>query len=68
MKQSKKNSLNKRDLQAWGMNFIKFVAPTLTVFFGQLAAGVPWKLALPVAGIALWQSLADLFGKYKAGK
>lgn len=66
--QSEKNSLNKEDLQKWGKNFLVFVAPTLTVFFGQLATGVPWKLALPVAGIALWQSLADLFNKYKSGK
>lgn len=54
------------DWEKYGMNFLTFVAPTLAVFFGQLAMGVEWKLALPVAAIALWQSLADLFGKWKA--
>lgn len=46
-------------------NLLMFVAPTLVVFFGQLALGVEWKLALPVAMLAFWQSMADLFKKWK---
>lgn len=56
------------DWKKYGMNFIKFVAPTLAIFFGQLALGVEWKLAIPVALLAFWQSLADLFGKWKEEK
>jgi hypothetical protein len=47
----------------WLMNGLKFVAPTLAIFFGQLATGVEWKLALPVALLALYQSVSDYFGK-----
>lgn len=65
---SKANSLNKADYIAWGKNFLKFVAPTLAIFFGQLAVGVEWEKALPVALLAFYQSAADLFGKYKSGK
>lgn len=68
MKPSKANSLNKQDLQKWGMNFVKFVAPTLAIFFGLLSQGVALDKAWPVAALALYQSLSDLFGKYKSGK
>ncbi len=47
----------------WGHNFLKFVAPTLAVFFAQLAVGVNWKPAVLVALLALYQSLSDYFGK-----
>jgi hypothetical protein len=59
--------LNKEDLKAWGVNFIKFVAPTLVIFFSLMAQGVEFSKAYPVAVFALYQSLSDLFGKYKKG-
>lgn len=68
MKPSKSGELNKRDWQLWGKNLIKFVAPTLAIFFGQLALGVDPKIAAAVAVLALYQALADLFSKYQAGK
>lgn len=67
-KVSPKGKLNKEDLKKWGLNFLLFVAPTLSIFFGQLAIGVNWKLALPVALLALWQTLADFFKKLNTGK
>lgn len=68
MKPSNSGELNKRDWQAWGKNVIKFVAPTMGIFFGQLALGVNIKIASAVAALALYQALADLFSKYQAGK
>lgn len=67
-KVSPKGQLNKEDLQKWGMNFLLFVAPTLVVFFSQLAMGVNWKIALPVALLAFYQSAADFFKKLNTGK
>ena len=66
--QSKKGKMNKADYKKWGMNFLKFVAPTLAIFFGQLAVGVKFEYALPLALFALYQSLADFFSKLNAGK
>lgn len=58
-------TLNSENLEKWGKNFLKFVAPTLAIFFGQLAIGVSFKVALPVALLALYQSISDYFGKLK---
>ncbi|MBI5357208.1 hypothetical protein HZB78_06390 [Candidatus Collierbacteria bacterium] len=66
--QSPKNSLNKEDLKKWGLNFIKFVAPTLVIFFSLLAQGVGFDKVWPVVVLATYQSLADLFGKFTDGK
>jgi hypothetical protein len=67
-KVSPSGMLNAEDLKKWGMNLLIFVAPTLAIFFGQLGMGVSWKLAVPVAALALWQALADFFKKLNAGK
>lgn len=67
-KVSPKGMLNKEDLKKIGWNLLIFVAPTLSIFFGQLALGVDWKIALPVALLALWQALADFFKKLNVGK
>ena len=64
---SPQGMLSNADWKAWGMNFLKFVAPTLVVFFGQLALGVNWKLAGGVALLAFYQSASDLFGKFTDG-
>lgn len=66
--QSKKWTLNKEDLKAWGLNFLKFVAPTLAIFFGLMANGVAFEKAWPIALFAIYQSLSDLFGKLTSGK
>jgi hypothetical protein len=59
--------LNRADLEKLFNNFLKFVAPTLVIFFGQLALGVSWQKAAPVALLALYQSLADIFSKLNDG-
>lgn len=61
-------TLNMDDLKSWAINFVIFVAPTLAIFFTLLAKGVYWETALPVALLALYQSLADLFTKLKGMK
>ena len=53
-----------QDWQKLFKNFLKFVAPTLAIFFAQLAIGVNWKAAGLVALLALYQSLSDLFSKW----
>lgn len=45
-------------------NFAKFVAPTLAIFFGQLAIGVKLEAAIFVALLAFYQALSDLFSKW----
>ena len=60
MTKTRKIALNK-----WGINLLKFTAPMIAIFFGQLALGVEWKKAIPVAMIALWGALADYFKKLK---
>lgn len=55
--------LIKQDWQKWFKNFYTFVAPTLAIFFAQLAIGVNWKAAGLVALLAFYQSLSDLFSK-----
>lgn len=67
-KVSPAGQLNKEDLLKIGKNIVLFTAPALAVFFGQLAAGVNWKIASGVALLALWGILADLFKKLNAGK
>lgn len=52
-------------LKKWAVNLLKFTAPMLAVFFGQLYAGVEFKAAFAVALLALWGALADLLKKIK---
>ncbi len=61
---SKRKQLTRDDLQAWGMNLLKFTAPMLAVFFLQLANGVELKQAGMVALVALYGALANLFSKW----
>lgn len=61
---SKRKQLTRDDLQAWGMNLLKFTAPMLAVFFYQLANGVEIKQAGMVALVALYGALANLFSKW----
>lgn len=51
------------DWEKWKANFWKYVAPTLSIFFGQLALGVDWRAAGMVAMFAIYQSLSDYLGK-----
>ncbi len=60
---SPKGKLNREDLEKLFNNFLRFVAPTIAVYFGQLAMGVHWKAALPVAALALYQAVSDFFKK-----
>lgn len=59
------NGMNKADWMRWGQNLLKFVAPTLGVFFGLIATGVDPNKAVLVAILGLYQALSDLFNKYK---
>lgn len=62
-KVSPKGKLNREDLEKLFNNFLRFVAPTLAIFFAQLAIGVEWKAAGMVALLALYQALSDFFKK-----
>ncbi len=68
MKQSKRFSLSKQDLTAWGKNLLMFTSPALVVLFTLLGNGVPFQKAYPVALLALYGAIADLIKKWKAGK
>lgn len=49
----------------WGLNLLFFTAPSLAVFFGQLALKVDPKVAGLVALLTLYGALADFFKKLK---
>ena len=52
------------DWKRWGVNLLVFGAPTLAVFFSQLALKVDPKIAAGVALLVFWQALADFWKKY----
>lgn len=68
MKPSESGKLNREDWILFGKNLVKFVAPTIAIFFSLLSQGVPVEKAWPVAAFALYQAISDLFGKWSAGK
>lgn len=59
----KVTEMPKKDWKAWAKNLLKFTAPTLSVFFAQLALGVEWEKAGLVALLGFYGALADLFKK-----
>lgn len=60
--------LNKIEWKAYLQNTLRFTAPTLAVFFGQLAVGVDWRAASAVALLALYGNLSDYFKKKSQGQ
>lgn len=60
--------LNKTEWKAYLLNTLKYTAPFMAVFFGQLALGVDWKIASSVALVALYANLSDYFKKLNEGK
>ncbi len=52
-------------LKKWGINILKFTAPSLAALFSQLALGVELKQAIPFAVVILWGLIADAFKKLK---
>lgn len=58
-----KYQLNTVELNKWLINLLKFTAPSLAVFFGQLALGVDWKAAGLVALLALYGAISDYLKK-----
>jgi len=60
--------LNKEELKGYLKNTLRFTAPSLAVFFGQLALGVDWKAASLVALLTLYTNLSDYFKKLNQGK
>jgi hypothetical protein len=55
--------LSKEQWTKFAWNLLKFTAPTLAVFFGQLASGIDHKVAGMVAVLALYGLLSDYFSK-----
>ena len=55
----------KAKLKKWGINLLKFTAPALAAFFGQLALGVEIKAAALFGVTIIWGILADAFKKLK---
>jgi len=62
-KVSPRGKLNKADLRKLGVNILKFTAPALAAFFGQLALGVEWKPALLFASYIFYALLQDFLSK-----
>jgi len=58
-----KLKLTKTKYKKWAKNLLKFTAPALAVFFGQLALKVDYKAAALVALLALYGLMADYFKK-----
>lgn len=55
--------MKKTNRKKFVRNLFKFVAPTLAIFFGQLALNVDWKAASGVALLAFYQALSDYLSK-----
>lgn len=68
MEKQIKGKLNKEELHKYLINTLKFTAPGLAVFFGQLALGVDWKAAGLMASFVFYANLADFFKKLNQGK
>ncbi len=64
---SPSGTMSREDWKSIGINFIKFSGPTLVLFFQLLANGVALEKAWPIAVLALYQSLSDLFSKFTDG-
>jgi hypothetical protein len=65
---SVKGTLNKEEFRQYLINTLKFTAPGLAVFFGQLALGIDWKAAALTASLVFYGNLADFFTKLNQGK
>lgn len=65
MNEQLKNRLNKEDAKKFFRNLLKFTAPMLAVFFGQLASGVDYKPAAAVLVLAFYGALSDYLSKVK---
>ena len=63
-----KGKLNSEEFKSYLINSLKFTAPGLAVFFGQLALGVDWKAAALTASFVFYANLSDLFKKISQGK
>ena len=68
MEKSISGELNKTEWRQYLKNTLRFTAPTLAVFFGQLAAGIDWRAASAVALLALYGNLSDYFKKKTQGQ
>jgi len=68
MKQSKKWTLNKTDLQKWGRNTLIFSAPLLIIFLTELQKGRTIGEALPLVYAALINVVLDFLKKLYTGK
>ena len=67
--QSRRFTLNKKDLKKWAFNVFRFVViPTVIAFFTALQGQVDIKVAYGVAVGTLYTSLVDLGRKFLNGK
>ena len=57
--------MTKQETKKFLNNLLKFTAPILAVFFGQLASGVDYKPALAVLVLAFYGALSDYLSKVK---
>ena len=55
--------LTNEQYKKWALNLLKFTAPALAVFFGQLATGIDFRAAGLVALLALYGAIADYMKK-----
>lgn len=53
----------KESLKRFGINLLKFTAPALAAFFGQMAIGIDWRASVLFASYILYATLSDLFKK-----
>ena len=68
MNQSKRWTLNKQDLLAWGKNALWFLAPTLVVFIPSLVNLIPSDFKYAAIVIYILNRFVDLLRRYATGK
>ena len=56
--------MTKDQIKRIAKNALIFTSPIIAAYFGQLALGVSFRDALPVALVAAYGVVADIFRKY----
>lgn len=66
---SEKYTLDRKDIEKWGLNLLRFViVPTVIAFLTAYQGGVDIKIAWGVALGTGYTSIVDLLRKFIAGK
>lgn len=67
MNQSKRFTLNRADVEKWGMNMFIFLGPTLVILIGSIVKIVPQDAKYGAVTLYILNVLVDLLKKFLQG-